>query len=104
VAVNLIANRPAGSGYLQLFPAGAIRPVDSTLNHQQGRNAANFEVVAVPANGHLSVFSTTATKVIVQLRGNYTTPPLHRRRRRLQLGRARHRDKFREIINRAKAV
>ena len=61
VAVNLIANQPAGSGYLQLFPAGGTRPVDSTLNFQQGRTTANFEVVPVPDHGRISVFSTTAT-------------------------------------------
>ena len=55
VAVNVIANQPAGSGHLQLFPAGARPAADSTLNYQQGRTTASFEVVKVSASGQISV-------------------------------------------------
>ena len=74
VAVNVVANQPGGAGWLQAYPEGD-RPVDSTLNFQQGRTTANFEAVPVPADGRISIFSTTATRVIVRLRGWYSTAP-----------------------------
>ena len=73
VAVNVIANQPAASGYLQLFAAGAARPVDSSVNYQQGRTTAGFEVVPVSSSGQITVLATAATKVIVRLRGFYTS-------------------------------
>ena len=75
LALNVIANQPSGNGHLQVYPADAAPPVDSTLNYQQGRTTANFEVVRVPASGRISVFSTTATRVIVRVRGYYTISP-----------------------------
>ncbi|HJU02832.1 MAG TPA: PQQ-binding-like beta-propeller repeat protein, partial [Actinomycetes bacterium] len=75
LALNVIANQPGGNGHLQLYPADAAPPVDSTLNFQQGRTTANLEVVRVPAGGRISVFSTTATRVIVRVRGYYTISP-----------------------------
>lgn len=75
LAVNVIANQPSGSGHLQVYPADAAPPVDSTLNFQQGRTTANAEIVRVPASGRMSVFSTTATRVIVRVRGYYTISP-----------------------------
>jgi outer membrane protein assembly factor BamB len=74
VAVNVVANQPSGAGWLQAYPEGD-RPVDSTLNFSQGRTTANFEVVPIPADGRISIFSTTATKVIVRLRGWYSVAP-----------------------------
>jgi hypothetical protein len=73
VAVNVIANQPAGSGYLQLFTAGAARPVDSSVNYQQGRTTAGFEVVPVSSSGQITVLATAATKVLVRLRGYHTS-------------------------------
>ena len=75
VAVNVIANQPAAAGHLTLFPAGAARPVDSTLNYAKGLTTAGFEVVPVSPTGHVSVFTPTATKVIVRVRGYYTISP-----------------------------
>jgi hypothetical protein len=75
VAVNVIANQPAAGGHLTLFPAGAARPVDSTLNYAKGLTTAGFEVVPVSPTGHVSVFTPTATKVIVRVRGYYTISP-----------------------------
>ena len=74
VALNVIAVQPSGNGWLQVYPEGD-RPVDSTLNYQQGRNRASFEVVRVPADGRISIYSTAATKVIVRLRGWYADAP-----------------------------
>jgi hypothetical protein len=75
LALNVIANQPGGNGHLQVYPADAAPPVDSTLNFQQGRNTANHEVVRAPASGRISVLSTTATRVIVRVRGYYTISP-----------------------------
>jgi hypothetical protein len=75
VAVDVIANQPAASGYLQLFAAGAAHPVDSSVNYQQGRATAGLEVVRVPADGRISIYSTTATRAIVRLRGWYADAP-----------------------------
>jgi outer membrane protein assembly factor BamB len=75
LALNVIANQPSGNGHLQVYPADAGPPVDSTLNFQQGRNTANFEVVRVPADGRISIYSTTVTRVIVRLRGWYADAP-----------------------------
>jgi outer membrane protein assembly factor BamB len=75
LAVNVIANQPAGSGHLTLYPVGTSRPVDSTLNYQAGRTTAGFEVVRVPADGRIAIFTPTATRVIVRVRGYYTSSP-----------------------------
>jgi outer membrane protein assembly factor BamB len=74
VALNVIANQPSGGGWVQVYPEGD-RLVDSTLNFQQGRTTANFEVVPVPADGRISIYSTTATRVLVRLRGWYAAAP-----------------------------
>lgn len=75
VAVNVIANQPAGTGHLQVYPAGPSRPVDSTLNFSKGRTTAGHEVVPVSASGRITIFTPTATRVVVRLRGWYAPAP-----------------------------
>jgi outer membrane protein assembly factor BamB len=73
VAVNVIANRPSGDGHLALYPAGGTAPADSTVNFQRNRTTAGFEVVRVSPAGQLTIYASAPTRVVVRLRGWYTS-------------------------------
>ncbi len=72
VALNVIADRPSATGWLQAHPAGPRPSGNSSLDYQTGRTAADFEVVPVSASGQVTVYSASATRVLVRLRGYYT--------------------------------
>jgi uncharacterized 2Fe-2S/4Fe-4S cluster protein (DUF4445 family) len=43
------------------------------VNYQAGRTTAGFEVVPVSSSGQITILATAATKVLVRLRGYYTS-------------------------------
>lgn len=66
---------PAGPlGYITTFPAGQAMPVASTLNAQTGAITANAAIVPAGAGGAVSVYTTHATDLVIDI-GGYFAPP-----------------------------
>ena len=57
VAVNIAVTQPTnGPGFLTLYPAGATRPVVSSINYSAGQTRANNAIVPVSASGAIDVY------------------------------------------------
>ena len=69
VLANLTATQAATDGFLTVFPCAAGLPVASNLNVTAGRDVANFVLVQPDPAGHVCVFSSTATHVVVDIVG-----------------------------------
>jgi hypothetical protein len=64
VALNLTVASPTGQGNLRVFPASSSRPLASTINYAVGRTRANNAIVALSADGRLSVFCEQSDGVV----------------------------------------
>jgi len=69
VMLNLTAAGPQGQGFLTAYPCSAGPPTASNLNVRAGVNRANFVIVAPDDDGHVCVYSSVRTDVIVDLLG-----------------------------------
>ena len=74
VALTVTATRPAGSGYLTVYPAGATRPNASSLNFVAGQNVANMVIVPVGAGGNVALFNGSGADVdmLADITGYFT--------------------------------
>jgi len=63
VVVTVTVVSPRASGYLQVWPAGAVRPATSNLNFQPGQTIANTVMVPVGAGGRIEVANGSADGV-----------------------------------------
>jgi len=70
VLANITATQAVADGFLTVFPCVAGLPVASNLNVTAGRDVANFVLVEPDPAGHVCVFSSTATHVIVDIVGS----------------------------------
>ena len=64
-------------GYVSMWPSGQTQPVVSTLNSPDGRIKSNAAIVPAGTAGAVSVFTTDATDVILDINGyfdSYTDP------------------------------
>ncbi|HLJ51125.1 MAG TPA: hypothetical protein VKU01_34190 [Bryobacteraceae bacterium] len=67
---------PAGPlTYLSVWPAGQPQPFVSTLNSLNGGVVANAAIVPAGTNGAISVFSTGATNLVIDINGFFTPIP-----------------------------
>ncbi len=60
-------------GYLTVWPRGQIQPFVSTLNSFDGRVKANAAIVPAGLDGGISVFSTDATHVVLDINGYFVS-------------------------------
>ena len=75
VALNVTVAAPGDSGFLTVFPAGAVQPTASTLNFVRGQVVPNGTVVKVGTGGQISLFANAGCpQVIVDVLGYYTDP------------------------------
>jgi len=66
---------PSGPlSYLTTWPAGAAKPVASTLNAPSGLITANAAIVPAGTSGAINVFTSNTTEVVVDING-YFAPP-----------------------------
>ena len=72
ISLNVTAVSPSGPGYLSVWPADAAQPTTSVLNYAAGAVVPNAVTVRVSSNGSFSVYSPTATDVLVDVMGYYT--------------------------------
>jgi hypothetical protein len=55
VSVNLTVTQPTALGHISVFPSGTPLPLVSTLNYRAGQTRANNAIVAVGADGAITV-------------------------------------------------
>lgn len=70
--LNLTAVNSAGPGYLTVYPQGATLPVTANVNYSAGAVQSNRAIVPLPTNGNVTVYSSAATDVLVDVSGYYT--------------------------------
>jgi hypothetical protein len=73
VVLNVAVTAPVGPGHVTVWPGGA-RPVASSLNFERaGQTIANQVIAPVDAAGTLRLHTTTATHLVVDVSGFFTT-------------------------------
>jgi hypothetical protein len=76
VALNLTATGATGPGFVTAWPAGSGVPTVSNLNlPSAGSTVANLVVLALPASGRVSLFSSTGTDMITDVAGYWLPEP-----------------------------
>jgi hypothetical protein len=76
VAFNLTATEALAPGFVTAWPAGLPRPTVSNINlPSAGATVANLVVVALPANGRVSLFSQSGASFIADVSGYWITAP-----------------------------
>jgi len=73
-SLNMTVAPPGPLTYLSAWPTGQTQPVVSTLNSLDGRVAANAAIVPAGTNGAVSLYTSNASDVIVDING-YFAPP-----------------------------
>ena len=72
VVLSVVAVKPTAAGYLTAFPAGAARPVASSLNFAPGQIISNSVTVGLGPNGAIGLFNYAgSTNVVVDIAGWY---------------------------------
>lgn len=57
VSVNITVVTPEAKGHLTIFPTGGTQPVASAINYKAGETRANNAILALGANGAISVLA-----------------------------------------------
>lgn len=70
-AVNFTVVPNGPLGYLSAWPTGAAQPGVSTLNALNGGITANAAIVPAGANGSISIYTSAASHVIVDINGYF---------------------------------
>jgi peptidoglycan hydrolase-like protein with peptidoglycan-binding domain len=74
VVANVTAVNISASGYLTVYPSGAVRPTASNVNTVPGQTVANMVTVGLGRNGRIAVFNYAGhTDVVVDVAGWYTS-------------------------------
>ena len=73
VVLNVTVVNPASVGYLTVYPTGQSRPVASNLNFDPHQAVPNLVEVGLGPSGQVSIYSSSATDVVVDLEG-YAAP------------------------------
>jgi hypothetical protein len=71
--VNVTVTGPRTSGFMTVFPCGALRPVASNLNFQAGVDAANLVITSSSADGTICLYSDSVADVLVDVNGLFTS-------------------------------
>jgi hypothetical protein len=71
--VNVTVTGPRTSGFMTVFPCGALRPLASNLNFQAGVDAANLVITSSNADGTVCLYSDSVADVIVDVNGLFTS-------------------------------
>jgi hypothetical protein len=75
--LNVTSVTPAGAGYLTVYPEGTSQPFTSNVNYTSGQTSANRVIVPLSSSGQISIYSSAASNVVVDLSGYYadSLPP-----------------------------
>jgi hypothetical protein len=69
VVLNVTAVSATAPGFLTIFPAGATAPNASNLNFATGETVPNLVQVGLGTDGDISIFSSSATDLLVDVEG-----------------------------------
>ena len=70
VALNVTVTEPSASGYLTVWPTGAVRPLASNLNFTAGQTVANSVLTKVGTGGKISILNSAgAVHVVIDVVG-----------------------------------
>jgi hypothetical protein len=76
--LNVTVVDPARSGFATVFAEGAERPFTANVNYQAGQTTGNRVIVPLSTNGNavgqVSVFSSQATDLVIDVTGYYSAP------------------------------
>ncbi len=77
VVVNVTVTAPTAAGYVTAYPDGAARPTASNLNFSPAQTVPNLVIVAVGADGKISLFNGSAGTVhlVGDIAGYYLGAP-----------------------------
>jgi lysophospholipase L1-like esterase len=67
--LDVVATGACSAGYVVAYPCGQPRPATSNLAAVPGRTVAAFTQVAVPTSGHVCLYSSATTDLVVDLFG-----------------------------------
>ena len=73
VMLNVTVTGTVGSGYLVVYPTGAVRPNASTLNYLRGDTLGNSVIAKLGADGKVLIYVKTSTNVIADVSGYFTS-------------------------------
>jgi hypothetical protein len=73
--LNVTAVGAKAAGFLTVYPAGQARPGASNVNYVAGQAVPNLAEVGLGAGGQVTIFSASASDVVVDLEGYVTTTP-----------------------------
>ena len=69
VMLNVTAVRPAGRGYLTVYPCGADRPLASSVNYVAGDVVGNAVLAKVGTGGKVCIFTLWAADIVIDVNG-----------------------------------
>jgi len=76
IVVNVIALNETTTGWLTLYPAGQTTPLTTTVSYGAANTTVSNETtVGLGSNGQITVYSSAASDVVVDLTGYYIPPP-----------------------------
>jgi hypothetical protein len=61
VVLNVTVTEPTYTGYITVYPAGAARPLASTLNYTFGQNIPNLVMVKLGPGGQVALYNSAGT-------------------------------------------
>jgi subtilisin family serine protease len=73
VVLNVTVTEAAGPGFVTIYPCDSARPTSSSLNFVTGSTVANAVVTKLGAGGDVCVFTSSATHLIADINGYFTT-------------------------------
>jgi beta-glucanase (GH16 family) len=75
VVLNVTVTNTTAASYLTVYPAGATRPLASSLNWAAGKTIPGLVTVQVGSGGAITIFNGVgATDVVVDLEGYFAAP------------------------------
>ena len=72
LVVNVTATESSGAGFLQALPTGGSPGQTSTVNYAAGQTSATHAIVPLGADGTISVFTSNASHIVVDVTGYIT--------------------------------
>ncbi|MGP0029245.1 MAG: putative Ig domain-containing protein [Acidimicrobiales bacterium] len=70
--LNVTSVGSSGPGHLTVYPQGSALPTASNVNYPAGQTTANRVIVPLSASGQISITSSAASDVLVDISGYFT--------------------------------
>jgi len=70
--LNVTSVNPSAGGFLTAYPQGGSQPGSSNVNYTAGQTSANRVIVPLSSSGKVSIYSSAASDVVVDVSGYYS--------------------------------